>query len=677
MKTKSTIVCILLSAAFALQVAAQNKVSSADRIRQSLTNLKGEEKLKALMNLYELTYENDNEQEQMNCLTALIDEAQKQGDIEKESYGRISRLCTYYNYDRNDKLNQSMPNEMAFFANNKQRKDYYHAWSLKANNYFFSGEYYTALREAEKIFTDAKKRDNSEGISLALTMMGQVHFVMKDNRQACKNFQAAANRLIESDSKNYRAFCNLYYSYCFALTALNNHQEVDRITKDWLYRIDLWKKEKEEKGLETGALASRYLYCYLAMAQNEITKNNLDKAEAYLKEAEAMGRGQENIIRGNILSVRETYYRERKEFAKAIQMNDESHALAKQFGDSLGIVNIQMSRATTLMEMGKKDEAAVIYAHLIDLKDSINSAENRRLLNEMNALFHADYMINEARNEMGQRKISIMAVIIVFAIIIIAVLVYLIRARYRMIRQLRSNTQQLVIAKERTMESAKMKESFIHSMSHEIRTPLNIINGFTQAITLPGITLSDEERQDVVKRIADATHNITVILDNLLELSKQESLGEIKKKQILYCNDLCQQAIAMSGIQSTEAVKFEFVSTLDAMQTIKTDRDCFIKIVVELLHNAQKFTQEGTIRLSLNRNMQPAILYLTVENTGPIIPANEKDHIFETFVKLDAFKEGVGAGLSMCRLLAKRIGGSIRLDPTYKDGNRFMLTLPM
>lgn len=214
-------------------------------------------------------------------------------------------------------------------------------------------------------------------------------------------------------------------------------------------------------------------------------------------------------------------------------------------------------------------------------------------------------------------------------------------------------------------------------MSHEIRTPLNIINGFTQAITLPGITLSDEERQDVVKRIADATHNITVILDNLLELSKQASLGEIKKKQILYCNDLCQQAIAMSGIQSTEAVKFEFVSTLDAMQTIKTDRDCFIKIVVELLHNAQKFTQEGTIRLSLNRNMQPAILYLTVENTGPIIPANEKDHIFETFVKLDAFKEGVGAGLSMCRLLAKRIGGSIRLDPTYKHGNRFMLTLPM
>lgn len=677
MKTRYTIIYILLSAALLLPSAAQSKISPADRIRQSLPNLKGEEKLKALVNLYELTYENDNEQEQIGCLTALIDEARKQGDIEKESYGRISRLCTYYNYDRDDKLNQLMPGEMAFFADHNQWKDYYHAWSLKANNYFFSGEYYTALREAEKIFTDAKKRGSSEGISLALSIMGQVYFIMKDNHQACKNFKAAVNRLIENNSKSYSAFCNLYYSYCFALTSLGNYQEVDRITKDWLYRIDLWKKDRQQKGHETGSLDSRYLYCYLAMAQNEITKKNLDKADSYLKEAEDMGRGQSGIIRGSILSVRETYYRERKDYNKALETNNESHALAKKFGDSLGVINIQVSRAAILMEMGRKDEAAVIYAHLIDLKDSINSADNRRLLNEMNALFHADHQMNEARNEMGQRKMSIMAAIIAFAIITIAVLVYLIRARYRMIRQLESNTQQLVVAKERAMESAKMKESFIHSMSHEIRTPLNIINGFTQAITLPGISLSEEERQDAMKRISDATHNITVILDNLLELSKQESLGEIKKKQTLYCNDLCQQAIAMSGIRSTEKVKFEFNSTLDDMQTIKTDRDCFVKIVVELLHNAQKFTEEGTISLSLSRNMQPSILYLTIENTGTIIPSNEKDRIFETFVKLDAFKEGVGVGLSMCRLLAKRIGGSIRLDPTCKEGNRFMLTLPM
>jgi signal transduction histidine kinase len=95
-----------------------------------------------------------------------------------------------------------------------------------------------------------------------------------------------------------------------------------------------------------------------------------------------------------------------------------------------------------------------------------------------------------------------------------------------------------------------------------------------------------------------------------------------------------------------------------------------------LIDNAIKNTKEGTI--TLKTSVLGNQLLIAVEDTGSGIPDDEAEHIFERFVKLDAFKEGLGLGLPLCRTLIIRLGGNVLLDRTFKGpGSRFVITLPL
>ena len=94
------------------------------------------------------------------------------------------------------------------------------------------------------------------------------------------------------------------------------------------------------------------------------------------------------------------------------------------------------------------------------------------------------------------------------------------------------------------------------------------------------------------------------------------------------------------------------------------------------MDNAIKNTPEGSVSLKADKPSDDK-LTLTVEDTGCGIPASEAEHIFERFVKLDTFKEGIGLGLPLCRMLIKKLGGTVRLDTNYTQGARFIVTLPI
>jgi signal transduction histidine kinase len=94
---------------------------------------------------------------------------------------------------------------------------------------------------------------------------------------------------------------------------------------------------------------------------------------------------------------------------------------------------------------------------------------------------------------------------------------------------------------------------------------------------------------------------------------------------------------------------------------------------VALTDNAIKYTPQGSI--VLGASLAGNLLTLTVEDTGCGIPETDAERIFERFVKLDTFKEGIGLGLTLCRNIIERLGGNIHLDTTYKHGARFVITL--
>ena len=99
------------------------------------------------------------------------------------------------------------------------------------------------------------------------------------------------------------------------------------------------------------------------------------------------------------------------------------------------------------------------------------------------------------------------------------------------------------------------------------------------------------------------------------------------------------------------------------------------RIISALMENAVKYTDKGSI--TLRGESDDKLLTITVEDTGCGIPADEAEHIFDRFVKLNSFKEGIGLGLPLSRKLAEQLGGTVTLDTTYKAGARFIVTIPI
>jgi signal transduction histidine kinase len=100
-----------------------------------------------------------------------------------------------------------------------------------------------------------------------------------------------------------------------------------------------------------------------------------------------------------------------------------------------------------------------------------------------------------------------------------------------------------------------------------------------------------------------------------------------------------------------------------------------LKVLGELLHNANKFTREGYISIECDEKDEHHV-YIAVSDTGSGIPEGEQERIFTQFTKLNDFNEGLGMGLTLSRRIARLLGGELTLDTTYHNGARFVLTLP-
>lgn len=98
-------------------------------------------------------------------------------------------------------------------------------------------------------------------------------------------------------------------------------------------------------------------------------------------------------------------------------------------------------------------------------------------------------------------------------------------------------------------------------------------------------------------------------------------------------------------------------------------------ILNKLLDNAVKFTKSGSIISSLDRD--DANLHFSVADTGPGIPEDKRDFVFERFAKLDSFVQGAGLGLPIARMVAERLGGSLTIDAEYNKGTKFDLIIPI
>jgi hypothetical protein len=236
----------------------------------------------------------------------------------------------------------------------------------------------------------------------------------------------------------------------------------------------------------------------------------------------------------------------------------------------------------------------------------------------------------------------------------------------------------LIKAKEKAEESDRLKSAFLTNMSHEIRTPMNGIIGFTELLKEPH--LSVEEQQDFIQTIQISGARMLNTINSIVDMSKIESgliSVDIKEtnlnEKIEFTYKFFKPEVEKKGLQ------FFFKNRLTGKEAIiKTDNEKVYGILTNLVRNAIKFTNEGSIEFGYEKKGE--YLEFFVKDTGIGIPQKQRQIIFERFRQgsesNDRGYEGSGLGLSISKSYVEMLGGRIWVESEEGKGSTFYFTIP-
>ena len=239
------------------------------------------------------------------------------------------------------------------------------------------------------------------------------------------------------------------------------------------------------------------------------------------------------------------------------------------------------------------------------------------------------------------------------------------------LRHAEYETRQSELEIQKVREADKLKSAFLANMSHEIRTPLNAIIGFSNILAE---TDDREEKEEFVKIINNNSDLLLRLITDILDFSKIESgildysLADASLKEIFY------EQFQVHALKIQEQVSL--ICDFDALPDIlvHTDPKRVTQVISNLISNAVKFTEKGSIRLSF-RIVEGYVL-IEVIDTGIGISLQHQQTIFDRFMKVNSFKQGTGLGLTICKTINKALGGTSGVDSKVGEGTRFWFTLP-
>ncbi|MDY6092283.1 MAG: PAS domain-containing sensor histidine kinase [Prevotella sp.] len=234
---------------------------------------------------------------------------------------------------------------------------------------------------------------------------------------------------------------------------------------------------------------------------------------------------------------------------------------------------------------------------------------------------------------------------------------------------------ELILARNKAEESDRLKSAFLANISHEIHTPLNAIVGFSDILPMAS---SEEERQNMVNIIHENNEKLLRIFSDIVNLSTVEANEESKPIALsdvdvtALLDKLHQSYVHRSSNANLRILCDQAAGAI----TISSDEESLTTILGHFLDNALKFTERGIVTLG-SKFMGDDMLRLYVKDTGPGIPVADRERIFERFVKLNDFIQGMGLGLSVSRMLAYRIGASLGVESEEGRGSIFWIDLPL
>lgn len=402
----------------------------------------------------------------------------------------------------------------------------------------------------------------------------------------------------------------------------------------------------------------------------ENTRNGkLNHVLSYLNKSREMIREYKDLgSESQLYLIYALYYEKTEQFEKSVTVLDSLLADYERKGATTYMPGVISSKANVLLKAGRNYEAALAFKEYAIRNDSLSKAVFYKDLAEMKTQHEVDKLElktkqMELESLQSHSDFLLVAVGAGVLALICCMLGFLAYSRHKYGLQLKA-------AKEKAEESDRLKSAFLANMNHEIRTPLNAIVGFSQV-------LIDEEDKETRKQFAGIIQSNNELLQRLitdvLDISKIESNTMSLNYGDHDLPGLMNEIYNVILLRMHEGVELRLKTCLPYV--LHTDRNRLTQILTNLLTNAIKHTQSGSI--SFGYELMETEVRFFVQDTGEGIPPEQQERIFSRFVQLDDWSKGVGLGLAICKGLLEKMRGSISVTSKPGEGSVFYVTLPL
>ena len=554
---------------------------------------------------------------------------------------------------------------------------YYWAWAARLVNYYIiQGEYNIALLEAEKMLQEAKGEKKQGSIAECYYALANV-YTAKGLVKKSQEFMLKEIDIFE----NANVFrYNISCQYSDAAKIYIDLGEAEKAP-------ELLKKALKTSKSTYHEVTAKLVYVSLYLAQGDTAA-----ARKALEECRQMYMGEPSMKRHihYLYDVEIDYNWRVGNYNKALSVLDERETELRKKNNLTTLMALRKTKADILWDMNRKEEAAGLYRDFLleqkkekERNEEITTSEFATMLNlqQLNAEKVRLEKISQKKQLQNTRTIlfsvlGLLCIVVIFLWQQRKLNAKLHRAKNKLDEQNRTlikAEEELRKAKEVAEQSNWLKTMFIQNMSHEIRTPLNSIVGFSGVL----VDMLDE-KEDIGQYVALIESNSKLLLKlvgDILDISILDSEVEIKHNAV-DVNACCQASIDAAGASFDPGVRLIFEPACDEL-IINSNYNYIVQVLDNLLGNASKFTHEGSVTLAYEVKKEENQLIFTVTDTGIGIPVEEQERVFERFVKLDNFSQGAGLGLSICRIVAERLGGYLRIDKGYTQGTRIIFCVSM
>lgn len=522
----------------------------------------------------------------------------------------------------------------------------------------FRGEIRMAIAQSDQMYSKARALAYPFGNALALNAMGEVYSYTGRLREAGTAYEESLRLLdgMDGEDVHIRMLLVELIDYNLRIRNVNGASR-------YLARLNLYPEDR----LSPLELAMRHI----SNASCQLFKGDLKAASHCLVQIGQLETQLIPEIQQYLLIIDARYLVATGEHEAALTAyNDFLQTEYARINHNI-YKEALLEKADLLVKMGNKEEAYGQYGKVFSYIKTSFEKNYPKEIDRLCTRFQADQLAYQNERD----RIVSMRFYLAGITVSVLFLIFLLVLGWKKIFRLKRSQIRQEAMKEKAVQAIQRKNMFLSNMSHEVRTPLNAIVGFSAVLTDEDESFDDESRREFSEIIKVNSFQLLKLINDILDFSDFENdnitFNIRTHDAVKLCNEVVETVMASRKLE----VEMRFDTDLSVLM-LDTDDARLRQVLINLLVNAAKFTEQGSIVLELKMADADTALF-SVTDTGCGIPPEKQHLIFERFEKLNDFVQGSGLGLSICQLIVKYMNGKLWVDSGYTRGARFCFTHPL